>query len=147
MKITRTKLLGTLITLVWMRVISLAIFAFFSSDTNPSSVIAVYNGIRFYPPDETPNGHIRTGYKYANCQRLSQRAAQFRFSAGLRTPVWNEDQLFVHKLFQTKVGKFLAITGALDSAERQIRIADIGIVDKDHARFHTTRHPLASFDV
>jgi len=35
-------------------VISFAIFALVSADTNPSSVIAVYNGIRFYPPNETP---------------------------------------------------------------------------------------------
>jgi hypothetical protein len=38
--------LGTFITVVCIRVISLAIFAFLSSDKNPSSLIAVYNGIR-----------------------------------------------------------------------------------------------------
>jgi hypothetical protein len=88
------------------------------------------------------------GYKYTNSlTRICKTAAQLRFSAGLRVPVWNEDQLLVHKLFQAKVGKLFAITGALDSAEGQIRSAEIGIVDEDHARFHTTRDPLASLDV
>src|SRR5580692_12407146 len=45
-KTTRTKLSGTFIIAVWIRVISFAIFAFVCSGTNPSSVIAVYNGIR-----------------------------------------------------------------------------------------------------
>src|SRR5580692_6644447 len=45
-KTTRTKLSGTFITMVCIRVISFAIFAFLSSDTKPSSLIAVYNGIR-----------------------------------------------------------------------------------------------------
>src|SRR5580693_150006 len=43
---TRTKLFGTFITAACMRVISSAILAFVSSDTQPCSMIAVYNGIR-----------------------------------------------------------------------------------------------------
>jgi hypothetical protein len=44
-KTTRTKLSGTFMIVVCIRVISRAIFAFVSVDTNPSSVIAVYKGI------------------------------------------------------------------------------------------------------
>src|SRR5580704_532197 len=78
MKTTRTKLLGTFITVVWIRVISFAIFAFFSSDTNPSSVITVYNGIGAYPPNEKPHT--------------------------LRLSVRNRDQFLVYKLFNAQAG-------------------------------------------
>jgi hypothetical protein len=43
--------------------------------------------------------------------------------------VWNEDQFSIHKLFDAKAGKFLAIPRALDPSEKQLRKADIRIVD------------------
>jgi hypothetical protein len=46
---TRTKLAGTFMIVVVIRVISFAIFAFVSSNKNPSSVMEVNNGIRFTP--------------------------------------------------------------------------------------------------
>jgi hypothetical protein len=50
---TRTKLAGTFMIVVVIRVIFFAIFGFVSSNPNPPPVRAVYNGIRF-----TPNGRL-----------------------------------------------------------------------------------------
>jgi hypothetical protein len=54
---------------------------------------------------------------------------------------------FNYWMFDAKVGEFFSIPRALHTSEWQLRKADIGIVNKDHARFHAARHPLASFDI
>jgi hypothetical protein len=65
----------------------------------------------------------------------------------MRGEIRNKNQFPVHELFNAKAGELCSIPGALNASERQLRKADIGIVDKDHACLDPTRHPLASLDI
>src|SRR6202021_3824137 len=97
-----------------------------------------------YPPTEIAHGDNRTGDSYL--RQICKSAHSFALQR-LRMPVRNEDQLPVHKLFNAEAGEFLSIPGALTASKRQFRKADIGIVNEDHAGFHTACHSLRPFDV
>src|SRR5882672_9641474 len=57
------------------------------------------------------------------------------------------DQFLVHELLDAEIGKLLAISGTLDSAERQIGGAHRWIIDKDHAGFDPTGNLLAMLNI
>src|SRR5437868_6476356 len=57
------------------------------------------------------------------------------------------DQFLVHELLNAEIGKLLAVSGTLDSAEWQIRGAHRGIVDKHHAGFDTAGNLLAVLNI
>src|SRR5580692_8614769 len=50
---------------------------------------------------------------------------------------WNEDQLLIYKFFETEIRQFLAIARAFDSPKRQVRPADVGIVNEHHSGLDT----------
>jgi len=57
------------------------------------------------------------------------------------------DQLSVHEFADAQVGEFTAVTGILDSAERQVRSRPCRLVDEDHTGVDLTGNPLATLDV
>ena len=58
-----------------------------------------------------------------------------------------EDEFFVHKLLNPQIGKFLPVSGPLNTAERKIRSAHIRIVDEDHTRFDTAGDALGPLNI
>src|SRR6267143_1084185 len=57
------------------------------------------------------------------------------------------DQFLVHELLNAEIGKLLAISGTLDSAEWQIGGAHRWIIDKDHAGFDPAGNLLAVLNI
>src|SRR5258705_8483633 len=57
------------------------------------------------------------------------------------------DQFLVHELLNPEIGKLLAVSGTLDSAEWQIGGAHRWIIDKDHAGFDPARNLLAVLNI
>src|SRR5258705_11174464 len=58
-----------------------------------------------------------------------------------------QDQFLVHKLLNAEIGKLLAISGTLDSAEWEIGGAHRWIIDKHHAGFDPARNLLAVLNI
>src|SRR6267142_1339809 len=57
------------------------------------------------------------------------------------------DQFLVHELLNPEIGKLLAVSGTLDSAEWEIGGAHRWIVDKHHAGFDPARNLLAVLNI
>src|SRR5438552_11963867 len=57
------------------------------------------------------------------------------------------DQFLVHELPNAEIGKLLAVSGTLDSAEWQIGGAHRWIINKDHASFDPARNLLAVLNI
>src|ERR1700733_7057326 len=85
-------------------------------------------------------------YSTARTGRLSCLSA-YGSLRDQRKPISGADQFLVDEFLNSKIGKFLAIAGPLDSAERQVRRADGRVVDKDHAGFDSASHLLAVLNV
>src|SRR5580698_4824845 len=74
-------------------------------------------------------------------------SSAFRALRDQRHPIGDADQLLIQELLDSEIGQFLSITGPLDSAERQIRGAYRGVIDKHHAGLDSAGNPFAPLGI